>query len=496
MHRAKKLASLLPVLLLSLLAVACNDGTLGVEDPTGEALMDTGARIRVLLTDAPSDYIGAAEVDIGRVELVPVDDGPPIVLSEDGTDGFVNLLDLQDAATMPLAEADIEPGAFAQLRLIVEAARVEMIEGYEFRDGSTEMALFVPSGAQTGIKLILKSADDSGPLEIVPGETVLVLDFDVSRSFVLRGNPETPAGVHGVNFKPTIRVTAMDVAGSISGTVRPAEGEGDDVSVGGLTVVAEPVDGGDVVGYQTEAGTAITADDGTYTIHFLVPGTYQVFVETPEGLTAQPEIRTVELGFGENATEEDFEVESITGTISGAVTTELAETSVEGLTVTALSDAEDGPEYTGTTGEDGTYMIGAVLPGSYTVTVEVGEDQVSDPPSQAVEVAADEEVVEVDFEILEDLTGSISGAVSTELEGVSVEGLTVFALPEGEGSEPITTDTAEDGTYTIDSLPAGTYTVTVELGEGFTADPASSEVEVAEDEDVVEVDFAVIESGG
>jgi hypothetical protein len=36
----------------------------------------------------------------------------------------------------------------------------------------------------------------------------LVVDFDVSRSFVLQGNPETPAGVRGVIFTPTIRVEA------------------------------------------------------------------------------------------------------------------------------------------------------------------------------------------------------------------------------------------------------------------------------------------------
>ena len=201
-------------LLLVVAASACGEGT-SIADVSDEATNDPAAepgtpapqtaRIQILLTDAPVDYIGEALVDIGRVTLVG-GDGGHIVLSEDGTDGFVNLLDFQNAATMPLAEADIEPGAYSQLRMVVEAARVTMAEGYTFRDGSTEMELKVPSGAQTGIKLNLQDADDGGPVDIVPGETVLVLDFDVNRSFVLRGNPETPAGVHGVNFKPTIRV--------------------------------------------------------------------------------------------------------------------------------------------------------------------------------------------------------------------------------------------------------------------------------------------------
>ena len=113
---------------------ACGDN-LGVEG---------GATVRVLLTDAPIDYIGVALVDIGVVELIPAGDGPPITLSEDGTDGPVNLLELQNAATMVLAEAEIEAGSFAQLRLIVESATVTLAEGYEFNDRSTEMDLKVP----------------------------------------------------------------------------------------------------------------------------------------------------------------------------------------------------------------------------------------------------------------------------------------------------------------------------------------------------------------
>lgn len=127
-------------LLLALFASACAEGT-SIADVSNEATSDPAAepadpgtpapqatRIQILLTDAPVDYIGEALVDIGRVTLVG-GDGGQIVLSEDGTDGFVNLLDFQNAATMPLAEADIEPGTYSQLRMVVEAARVTMAGG-------------------------------------------------------------------------------------------------------------------------------------------------------------------------------------------------------------------------------------------------------------------------------------------------------------------------------------------------------------------------------
>ena len=106
----KRIAVLLAALVA---AVACGDeNTVGLRGP---------AQVTVLLTDAPVDYIDEAWVDIGAVELVPADDGPIVTLSEDGTDGPVNLLELQDAATAILADAEIEAGSYAQLRLIVSS---------------------------------------------------------------------------------------------------------------------------------------------------------------------------------------------------------------------------------------------------------------------------------------------------------------------------------------------------------------------------------------
>lgn len=278
-------------------------------DSDGTGLNSQDASVRVLLTDAPSDYIKNAWVDIGAVHLLRSDDGDGdiIVLTDDGTDGLVDLLELQNAATRELAHQDIEAGIYTQLRLIIESAEVELVDGYEFNDGSTRKTLFVPSGAQTGIKLNLRDAGDgSTGVWIAGGETVLVLDFDVSQSFVIQGNPETPAGIKGVIFKPTLRVTAEDVAGSISGTVTAAS---EAIDVEGLTVTAELQDPDLVEEYQTTTATATVQEDGTYTIHFLVPGHYVVTVGVDEGFATDPDSVEVDVDESEAETDVDFLVD-------------------------------------------------------------------------------------------------------------------------------------------------------------------------------------------
>jgi hypothetical protein len=294
--------------LAALTLTAC-DGSLGPGD----------ARIQVLLTDAPADLIEAAWVDIGAIEILPTD-GPAVLLTEDGTDGPVNLLELQNEVTLMLADLEIEAGSYHQIRLFVESASATLEAPYLFDTGLAKADLVVPSGAQTGIKLNLKAAegddngeengegngdeDDGGGVEI-SGDLVIVLDFDVNRSFNFQGNPHTPAGIKGVHFKPTLRVVVQEGAGSISGTVSTGLA---DVPVAGLTVMASPAEG-DIMGeFQTREATATTDAEGAYTLSFVLPGSYTVTVETAEGQTTDPVRVEVELGVDEDVTDVDFAV--------------------------------------------------------------------------------------------------------------------------------------------------------------------------------------------
>ena len=145
-------------------------------------------------------------------------------------------------------------------------------------------------------------------VDISGGETVLVVDFDVNQSFVIQGNPNTPAGINGVLFKPTLRVVVEDVAGSIAGTLSTSLTDG--TSVEGLVVTAEAVDPGDDEEFQSSIGTGTTDENGDYTIYFLAPGDYTVSVVFPEGSTlgTTPESTDVTIDPSENETGVDFEV--------------------------------------------------------------------------------------------------------------------------------------------------------------------------------------------
>jgi hypothetical protein len=160
------------------------------------------SQVRVMLTDAPADYIESAVVTISRVYLVPGDDDTKSVdlLPVSAGPATYDLLDLREGIEALLAEKAVAPGTYQQLRLVVESATVTLIPGVTFNDGSSTRELSVPSGMQSGIKVELAEPldADAGMLRIV------IVDFDVDRNFVLLGNPTTPAGLNGIQFTPTL----------------------------------------------------------------------------------------------------------------------------------------------------------------------------------------------------------------------------------------------------------------------------------------------------
>jgi len=111
----------------------------------------------------------------------------------------------------------------------------------------------------------------------------MTLDFDIGRSFVLRGN----TAASGFNFKPVIRAVAQDITGSASGSVRANTATGAGVS--GATV--EVLTAGSLLADNDPAHivqTTATDANGDFRFAFLLPGTYVVRATPPAASGFKP----------------------------------------------------------------------------------------------------------------------------------------------------------------------------------------------------------------
>lgn len=214
-HTMKKGWSLALVLVLSLAFViaGCSDDDDDAAGPAGGE-----GTIAVTMTDAPFpfDMVSEANVTINKVEVrhASMDDeeeGAFIVINEDTHN--LNLLDLQNGVTAALGDTLVPTGSYDLVRLYVQDASVTLTNG-------TTYDVNVPSGASSGLKVFLSPA-----LSVNADVTnEILIDFDVSKSFVALGNLDAVTGITGFNFKPVLRAVNRTETGAISGTVTDSTG--------------------------------------------------------------------------------------------------------------------------------------------------------------------------------------------------------------------------------------------------------------------------------
>ncbi|WOK07479.1 DUF4382 domain-containing protein [Imperialibacter roseus] len=233
-------------------------------------------KLELLLTDAPFpiDLIEEANVTIVKIEVKTGDANDTIpfitVFNEPTT---FNLLDLSNGITAKLSETALPVGSYSFFSVYVSEGSVLLKDGRLFD-------LKIPSGDKSGIKV--KPAFD---IEIEEGESAsYLLDFDVSSSFVVRGNSNTPAGINGFNFKPVIRTSNQHSTGTLSGTVNDQNG----AVLSGAQVALFAAD--------TLHTTALSGEDGKFTILGLTPGGYQVQAELIDHETSTLDDLLIEKG--------------------------------------------------------------------------------------------------------------------------------------------------------------------------------------------------------
>lgn len=237
-----KLLSIPFVLLftVSLIFVGCGTGS-----NSGSGSMT------VEMTDAPIDSASAVNVYIERVE----------VNKEGSSEGWVtlsepqqeyDLLELTNGATTVIGSAELESGTYQQIRLILSQ------DGHSVEIDGNIYDMFVPSGAQTGVKLNINAEIEEGI------EYVLLLDFDASRSVVDAGqNSQRP-----YILKPVIKASEKAITGNIEGTVNPVE----------VRPVVYAIADSD-----TLASTVADTSDGYFRLIGLEEGNYDVSVNPRNG---------------------------------------------------------------------------------------------------------------------------------------------------------------------------------------------------------------------
>lgn len=243
---------------------------IGCSDDAENGNTDTMGRLTVQLTDAPFpfDMVAEANVTIFKIDarLKDGEDDNEEMEDESGSSFVtlmeeeisVNLLDLTNGTTETMADLDVPVGTYDLIRVYVKGVNVVLTDERTFD-------LKVPSGEQTGIKIFIDPA-----LTVAGGlSSDLLLDFDVSRSFVAKGNVNSVDGITGFNFKPVIKVSNLSTAGTLSGVVTTMDGESsiavEDAQISVLDTDEEPVISG------------ATNVDGNYAIMGLNAGTYKVF---------------------------------------------------------------------------------------------------------------------------------------------------------------------------------------------------------------------------
>jgi len=221
----KLFQSIAVLLALSFLA-ACGSSSSSSSNGTGTlSLSLTDATLydyqAVYVTiDQVSVHLGATETGgVTDTELLEGDDDGGEWLVVDDTLRTVNLLELVNGVLLQLGMAEMDAGHYTQLRLRLsdtpDASRNIFGAPHDFAnyiidENDEPHALKVPSGMQSGIKLVKGFNINAGEI------TELILDFDAAKSVVKAGNSGKWL------LKPTIKVLDTKQYALIHGTVNEA----------------------------------------------------------------------------------------------------------------------------------------------------------------------------------------------------------------------------------------------------------------------------------
>jgi hypothetical protein len=226
-------------------------------------------KLSLAITDAPVDNATAVVVQFTGVEVKPAD-GSARTFTFDAA-RQIDLLALTGTdSELLLDQVEVPAGRYNWVRLAVDANEDGVTDSYIDLDDGSRHELEVPSGDETGLKLV------SGFRVPAGGEASFTLDFD------LRKSVHEPMNA-GDSFKlrPVLRIVDNELAGAIAGTVQS------ELVVPGCTPAVYVFTGSgvtpdDVDGTSPDPVSSampelnVATGDYDYTVGFLAEGAYTV----------------------------------------------------------------------------------------------------------------------------------------------------------------------------------------------------------------------------
>ena len=262
----------------------------GSSDGDGGGEAQTGF-LKVGVTDAPVDMAAAVVVKFTGVELKP--QGGPAFSIDFATPKSLDLIQLQgEDRALLLDGEEILAGEYEWMRLKVEADPDVAGDSYlQLEQSGAECEMRIPSGDQTGLKLIRGFTIGAGTT------TDFTIDFDLRKSIVAPPGQTTIVNTcdnQAFMLKPVLRIVDNLRVGTIAGDVDPnliaTQCAGSDqepypgnvylfgpIPIGG-NVTPDDYDGvaNDPKGDDALTSAMVDPDTFRYTIGFVPAGNYRV----------------------------------------------------------------------------------------------------------------------------------------------------------------------------------------------------------------------------
>jgi Domain of unknown function (DUF4382) len=231
--------------------------------------------LSLAITDAPVDGVEQVIVEFTGVTLKPA--GGAAFDVEFDAPVTVDLKALDAGNSELLLDGEIVPaGRYEWLRLAVNAEFDDRFDSYVVEDGGGQVELRVPSGANSGLKLV------SGFTVVAGGESSFVIDWNLRQGLV------KPPGQPGYKLQPALRITDMQEFGSIEGMVDaalvtaesctsdPNTGEGNAIYLfAGADIAVDDIDGIDPEPLTiADVRLDETSGEQRFRATFLAPGDY------------------------------------------------------------------------------------------------------------------------------------------------------------------------------------------------------------------------------